>query len=83
MGALLVERETDTIGSVGCTATLPAYRGRGIATALVRLGTRVLRQRGFARAFVGYTYTGVLGVYGRAGYTVCARYMMAVKRLAQ
>lgn len=83
VGALLVsvEAEGAGLGSVGCTAVRPAYRGRRIATNLVKLGTAYLRERGMAEAYLSYTYTGLDRMYGQAGYRICVYYMMAKKRL--
>lgn len=82
-GALIVSVETEGkgLGSVGCTATATAYQGRGIASTMVMLGTHYLKQCGMERAFLGYTYTDILRMYGRSGYEVCMEYMMAEKEL--
>ena len=81
LGTLIVSEEVEGegLGSVGCTATKKAARGRGIATNLVRLGTRYLKDAGMQRGFLGYTYTGIVPMYGRAGYHVCQQYFMAEK----
>ena len=60
---------------------LSKYWGRGIATNLVRLGTRYLKDSGMRRAFLGYTYTDIVRMYERAGYRICQRYFMAAKDL--
>lgn len=80
-GALIVclGVEKDGVGSVGCTATRDECQGRGIATNMVRLGTRFLKEYGLTSAFLGYTYTEIVHMYGRSGYKVCMKYMMAVK----
>ena len=82
-GALIVSAETEAagIGSVGCTATRADHQGRGIATTMVKLGTKYLHDIGLPTAFLGYTYTDIVSMYGRAGYEVCRKYMMAVKTL--
>ena len=82
-GALSVSAETEAagIGSVGCTATRADHQGRGIATTMVKLGTKYLHDIGLPTAFLGYTYTDIVSMYGRAGYEVCRKYMMAVKTL--
>lgn len=82
-GALIVSAETEQkgVGSVGCTATREDRQGRGIATTMVKLGTKYLYDLGLPTAFLGYTYTGIIPMYGRAGYKVCMKYMMAVKAL--
>ena len=48
---------------------------------MVLAGTRSLRDAGLERAFLGYTYSGLERLYGRAGYRICAYYFMAQKRL--
>ncbi len=80
-GAIIVSIETDGkgIGSVGCTATAPRYRNKGIATNLVKLSTGYLKQIGLDKAWLGYTYTDILGLYGRAGYKVSMEYFMGEK----
>ena len=85
VGALMVSLGTEapSLGSVGCTAVRPAYRGRHIAVNLVRLSTACLKAAGMAEAFLGYTYTGLDHMYGYAGYRICAYYMMAQKPLAR
>lgn len=81
-GALLVEKDNKRrLGSVGCTSTRQACRGRGIATHLVRLGTKDLLANGMESCWLGYTYTAIVPMYGRAGYKVSMKYMMGVKDL--
>lgn len=82
-GTLLVGSETgrEDTGSVGCTVTRTEYRGRGIATQMVRLGTGYLKSLGLSQAFLGYTYTDIIPLYERSGYRVCQRYLMAKKPL--
>ena len=82
-GTLIVSVETEAkgVGSVGCTATRRDRQGRGIATAMVKLGTKYLCDIGLPTAFLGYTYTDIIPMYGRAGYAVYRKYMMAVKTL--
>ena len=82
-GALMVslEAEGPGLGSVGCTAVRPAFRGRHIAVNLTRLSTAHLKAAGMAEAFLGYTYSGLDHMYGYAGYKICAYYMMAEKPL--
>ena len=83
LGCLIVslEVEGEGLGSVGCTATRTSAQGQGIATNMVRLGTRFLKDSGMRRAFLGYTYTDIVRMYERAGYHICQRYFMAVKEL--
>ena len=75
-----LEVEGEGLGSVGCTATRPEAQGQGIATRMVQAGTQYLKDQGMKKAFLGYTYTDILRMYGRAGYTVCQEYFMAEKR---
>jgi ribosomal protein S18 acetylase RimI-like enzyme len=83
VGTLMVgvDGEGEGIGSVGCTTTMKKYRGRGIATNMVRLGTKHLREAGLPKAFLGYTYTEIVNMYGRAGYEICMEYFMGEKEL--
>jgi len=83
LGALMVciETEGKHIGSVGCTATVHKHRGKGIATNMVKLSTKYLKEIGLTKAFLGYTYTDIVKMYGRAGYTVCMEYYMGAKKL--
>ncbi|MDD2648875.1 MAG: GNAT family N-acetyltransferase [Eubacteriales bacterium] len=83
VGAVLVSlnEEAKGIGSVGCTAVLPEYRSRNIASRLVLFGTDYLWEHGMAEAFVGYTYSGLQNLYGKAGYKISAYYFMAEKEL--
>ena len=82
-GTLIVSVETEQagVGSVGCTATRYDRQGRGIATNMVKLGTKYLYDLGLPTAFLGYTYTDIVRMYGRSGYEICMKYMMAVKTL--
>lgn len=82
-GTLMVcfETEQSGVGSVGCTVTRTAYRNRGIATTMVRLGTGTFLKRGIFRAYLGYTYTDVVPMYARSGYAISMRYFMGVKTL--
>lgn len=80
-GALIVgaESEGKVMGTVGCTATAHKYRNMGIATNMVRLGTKYLKDIGLSKAFLEYTYTEIVHMYGRAGYQVCMEYYMGEK----
>ncbi|MDE6727013.1 MAG: GNAT family N-acetyltransferase [Oscillospiraceae bacterium] len=80
-GALIVGEEYEGIGSIGCVAVRPAFRGRHIAVNLAKIGTRQLREAGMKDAFLSYTYSGLDKMYGYAGYKICVYYMMAKKRL--
>ncbi|MDR2546643.1 MAG: GNAT family N-acetyltransferase [Lachnospiraceae bacterium] len=87
VGALMVYAATDDAvkgsGAVGCTATKTKYRGQGIATMMVRLGTKHLWESGIESSFVGYTYTDIMSVYGKSGYQVSMEYFMAKKELSR
>ena len=80
-GALIAGVEYDDIGSIGCVAVRPAFRGRHIAVNLAKIGTRRLKETGMREAFLSYTYSGLDKMYGYAGYKICVYYMMAKKRL--
>jgi RimJ/RimL family protein N-acetyltransferase len=56
------------------------HQGKGIATTMVRLGTKYLKDIGLSHAFLGYTYTDILAMYRRAGYEVCMEYFMGEKK---
>lgn len=80
-GALIVSFETEGkgLGSVGCTAVRPDFRGRRIASDMVVEGARRLRDAGLGQAFLGYTYSGLDRLYGEAGYRICTYYFMGKK----
>lgn len=82
-GALLVEvaDEKNGLGTVGCTSVRHASRGKKIATNMVTLGTKYLRDIGMKEAYLSYTYSGLELMYGYAGYRVCVYFMMARKTL--
>lgn len=82
-GTLMVENQTEApgVGSVGCTATRKEYQGRGIATTMVKLGTRYLKELGLPKAYLGYTYTDIIPMYGKSGYEVSMKYFMGKKRV--
>lgn len=83
LGTLMVCIETEgrDRGSVGCTTTVHKHRGKGIASNMVKLGTKHLKDVGLSKAFLGYTYTDIVNLYGRAGYNVCMEYYMGEKSL--
>lgn len=66
-------------GSVGCTATAHRHRGKQIATNLITLATKHLQDIGCKRAYIGYTYTDLLRMYGRVGYKIYMEYFMGKK----
>ena len=82
-GTLIISKETEApnMGSVGCTTTKHNHQGRGIATTMVQIGTRYLRDLGYKYGHLGYTYTGLDKMYGKAGYKVSTKYFMAEKPL--
>lgn len=81
VGALMVNRESDILGSLGCTSVRNAYRGRKIATNMVKLGVKALCARGLKKSFLGYTYSGLDKLYGSSGFKICVYYFMAEKVL--
>lgn len=82
-GTLIISIETEAkdTGSVGCTTTKTNYRHQGIATNLVRIGTKYLKDIGLKYGYLGYTYTGLDKLYGSSGYHITTKYMMAEKEL--
>lgn len=80
-GALIVSRESASLGSIGCTSVRNDFRGRKIATRMVTLGVKTLCGRGLTDAFLGYTYSGLDKLYGAAGFEICVYYFMAEKVL--
>lgn len=83
VGTLVVSRETEAagVGSIGCTAVKSAYQGRHIASNMIMLGAKSLHAAGMKEGYLGYTYSGLDKLYGRAGYAVSALYFMAEKAL--
>lgn len=83
VGTLIVnfEGERKDFGCVGCTTVKHAYRGRHIATNMVKIGTSLLKKANLSNAHLGYTYTGLDKMYGYSGYKVCVYYFMAKKYL--
>ena len=83
IGTLQVCTETEGkgVGSVGCTTTMHKHRGKGIASTMVRLGTKHLKNLGMDIAFLGYTYTAILNIYRRSGYEICMEYFMGEKNV--
>lgn len=76
-----VQLEKKDTGSVGCTTTKTKYRHRKIASNMVRIGTKYLKDIGMKYGHLGYTYTGLDKMYGYAGYHITNKYMMAEKIL--
>ncbi len=83
MGTLFVGIETEckNMGSIGLTATARKHRNKGIATNMVKLGTKYLKDKGLEKAHLSYTYTDLVNLYGRAGYKICMEYFMGEKDL--
>jgi ribosomal protein S18 acetylase RimI-like enzyme len=81
LGAVMVGIEVDFkgIGTLACTATVHKHRGRGIATNMVLIGTKHMKDMGLGRAFLSFTYAEILGMYGRAGYKIYMEYFMGEK----
>lgn len=84
-GTLIISKETEApnTGSVGCTTTKHNHRGKGIATTMVQIGTKYLKDLGYKYGHLGYTYTGLDKMYGKAGYKVTTKYFMAEKPLVK
>ncbi len=82
-GVLLVDikGELPASGCVGCTSVKPSWTGKGIASNMVRLGTKALKEAGLLKAYLTYTYTDIVHMYGRSGYQVSMRYFMGKKAL--
>lgn len=80
-GALLVSSGTESpnVGSAGCTAVREEFRRRGIAAAMVKLGTGYLKGLGLETGFIGYTYTDIVPLYAKSGYRISRRYLMGTK----
>ena len=82
VGTLMVDtNHKNGLGSVGCTAVHPEYRGRHIAVNMVTLGTKYLKDVGLKDAYLSYTYSGLDKMYGYAGYKIFVYFMMAKKKL--
>jgi len=82
VGTLMVDTNHESgLGSVGCTAVHPDYRGQHIAVNMVTLGTKYLKDVGMKEAYLSYTYSGLDHMYGYAGYKIFVYFMMAKKKL--
>lgn len=84
-GTLIISKETEApnTGSVGCTTTKRNHQRRGIATTMVQIGTKYLKDLGYKYGHLGYTYTGLDKMYGKAGYKITTKYFMAEKPLVK
>lgn len=82
LGAILlyISHENE-MGSVGAVATAHEHRNQGIATNMVRLGTKYLKDIGLKRACLGYTYTQIVHMYEKAGYKISVEYYMGEKEI--
>ena len=82
-GTLIISKETEApnMGSVGCTTTKHNHQGKGVATTMVQIGTKYLKDIGLKYGHLGYTYSGLDKMYGKAGYKVSTKYFMAEKSL--
>jgi len=82
-GVIMVGIKTgyEDTGTLNCLATAHKHRNKGIATTLVRLGTKHLKDIGLSKSFLGYTYTEIVSMYSRVGYKVCMEYFMGEKEL--
>lgn len=81
VGALIVsaEDEEEHCGNVGCTSVVQKEWHNGIATKLVQLGTKYLKELGLSNASLSYTYSGLDKLYGTAGYKITVYYFMGEK----
>ena len=84
-GTIIISKETDApnTGSVGCTTVKHDHQGKGIATTMVQIGTKYLKEQGLKYSHIGYTYTGLDKLYGYSGYKVTTKYLMAEKPLVK
>jgi predicted N-acetyltransferase YhbS len=55
-------------------ATAPAFRSRGLATALLAAGERAAAERGL---LIGLTRTGAPSLFARQGWSVCGRHVFS------
>ena len=81
VGTLIVSIETEgkDTGNVGCTCVATAEAHQGIATRMVMLGTRYLRDIGLKHANLSYTYSNLNKMYGASGYEISTYYFMGEK----
>lgn len=81
VGTLIVSIETEgkDTGNVGCTCVATAEAHQGIATRMVMLGTRYLRDIGLKHANLSYTYSNLDKMYGASGYEISTYYFMGEK----
>lgn len=81
VGTLIVSIETEGkgTGNVGCTCVAPREWHQGIATRMVMLGTKYLKDVGLKRANLSYTYSNLDVLYGASGYEISTYYFMGEK----
>jgi len=81
VGTLIVSAETEAqgVGTVGCTCVVTNETHQGIATNMVKLGTRHLKDMGLTAASLSYTYSGLDVLYGASGYEISTYYFMGKK----
>jgi pimeloyl-ACP methyl ester carboxylesterase/GNAT superfamily N-acetyltransferase len=75
--ALLLGEDTGCLGPLGVAASV---RENGIGLAIAARVTELLRERGAARSYVGWTW--LVDWYGRLGYKVWQEYVMSWKTLS-
>lgn len=83
IGTLIVsvETEAEETGNVGCTCVASDHTHQGIATTMVKLGTRHLRDIGLKKASLSYTYSNLDVLYGASGYEISTYYFMGEKTM--
>ena len=81
VGTLIVSVETEAegVGNVGCTCVASNETHQGIATNMVKLGTRYLKDIGLKEASLSYTYSDLDVLYGASGYEISTYYFMGEK----
>ena len=83
VGTLIVSIETEgkDTGNVGCTCVATTEAHQGIATRMVMLGTKYLKDIGLKHANLSYTYSNLDKMYGASGYEISTYYLMGEKAL--
>ena len=83
IGTLMVFTKTEEkdVGSVGCTCVTTKETHQKIATTMVKLGTKYLKDIGLKNANLSYTYSGLDVMYGAAGYEINIYYFMGEKNI--
>jgi len=79
--AVFIESAQAGMGSLAFTATPRRHRNKGIATTLVALASRYVKDIGMEGVHGSYTYSGLIGMYSRAGLDVCMDYFMGEKTI--